>query len=258
MPQKPCFFIPRFQFTPLREGRPQWTVQRHHSPRFQFTPLREGRHTCPKSLAFSFPDFNSRPCVRGDLNGLSSDTIHPDFNSRPCVRGDLLANTAAVLESYFNSRPCVRGDIDQLNTDLPELDFNSRPCVRGDGTRRWPSCSRSRFQFTPLREGRRSRTSQRYRGTSRFQFTPLREGRREIWEEMIEAACNFNSRPCVRGDTPSRGARPSRYTFQFTPLREGRLSTVASLLGMSTLFQFTPLREGRPRMNFVRLSVLTK
>ena len=57
--------------------------------------------------------------------------------------------------------------------------FNSRPCVRGDLL-----------------------VYHRFGGILKFQFTPLREGRR------LAAICNvakgfyFNSRPCVRGDSP--------------------------------------------------------
>ena len=34
----------KFQFTPLREGRPTTRFQMSQSGIFQFTPLREGRH----------------------------------------------------------------------------------------------------------------------------------------------------------------------------------------------------------------------
>ena len=34
----------------------------------------------------------------------------------------------------------------------------------------------------------------------KFQFTPLREGRRKQRLALINGIVNFNSRPCVRGD----------------------------------------------------------
>ena len=101
---------------------------------------------------------------------------------------------------------------------------------------------------------------------SRFQFTPLREGRRASGETS-NGAENFNSRPSARGDKscPNRTATSS--LFQFTPLREGRhplhecntegifISIHAPPRGATCeaapqhrylfLFQFTPLREGR-------------
>ena len=77
----------------------------------------------------------------------------------------------------------------------------------------------------------------------KFQFTPLREGRRFL-DLLICLICYFNSRPSARGDTltaeynpienyisihaPPRGATQAlqnqitAHTFQFTPLREGR------------------------------------
>ena len=54
---------------------------------FQFTPLREGR---------------PRPRL--------AYTLTPNFNSRPCGRGDAYKLTPKLHRSYFNSRPCGRGD----------------------------------------------------------------------------------------------------------------------------------------------------
>ena len=80
--------------------------------------------------------------------------------------------------------------------------------------------------------------------TQVFQFTPLREGRRTVYRWWGRWCQDFNSRPCVRGDS---GVRSSAIThgFQFTPLREGRPKPFA-ILRRPSVFQFTPLREGRP------------
>ena len=56
----------------------------------------------------------------------------------------------------------------------------------------------------------------------RFQFTPLREGRRLLSSTSTTTGYYFNSRPCVRGDLPLIGAKTLANVFQFTPLREGR------------------------------------
>ena len=124
---------------------------------------------------------------------------------------------------------------------------------------------------------------------ARFQFTPLREGRRLTPDEMGELTDYFNSRPSARGDTVSTVTEPTLSLFQFTPLRKGRrklqcisgarrqisihapprgatragnvdaqlrffISIHAPPRGATrrttcargcTLFQFTPLREGR-------------
>ena len=123
---------------------------------------------------------------------------------------------------------------------------------------------------------------------NKFQFTPLREGRRAA-QSSPSPSIHFNSRPSARGDFLNKGiapdydnfnSRPSargdalygynvfyQPTFQFTPLREGRhhaqewiKSTInfnsrpsarGDVIGNSggwlhIEFQFTPLREGRP------------
>ena len=126
---------------------------------------------------------------------------------------------------------------------------------------------------------------------TKFQFTPLREGRRCTQKFHQKRSWYFNSRPSARGDdgrslgdgfgvcisihAPPRGATSLKHTttsralFQFTPLREGRqlgIPTVPCIRLISihapprgatrrasrkrkkrTLFQFTPLREGRRR-----------
>ena len=55
-----------------------------------------------------------------------------------------------------------------------------------------------------------------------FQFTPLREGRRTVHHLTCAGSPDFNSRPSARGDAML--ARLAEYygVFQFTPLREGR------------------------------------
>ena len=91
----------------------------------------------------------------------------------------------------------------------------------------------NRFQFTPLREGRRF-CLHRFEVIILFQFTPLREGR------------------------PTASTSASRFTwlFQFTPLREGRPAGEEDHLAIIK-FQFTPLREGRPRYSTAGSLVFT-
>ena len=99
----------RFQFTPLREGRPpapsprrtRRSISIHAPPRgatcfgmalhsrfvFQFTPLREGRPDRPSPCS-ARPYFNSRPSARGDAPAAGAPPDAHDFNSRPSARGD--------------------------------------------------------------------------------------------------------------------------------------------------------------------------
>ena len=108
-----------------------------------------------------------------------------DFNSRPSARGDAHGYNILCHTAYFNSRPSARGDRYDFSEIAPHLYFNSRPSARGDEKRpRLSACS------------------------MRFQFTPLREGRRESCAHRIRSGY-FNSRPSARGD-----AKCARY---FTP-----------------------------------------
>ena len=101
------------------------------------------------------------------------------------------------------------------------MNFNSRPSARGDrGVKRTGKAK------------------------SIFQFTPLREGRRTLQAAICPAASYFNSRPSARGDDWRDCRRDGIHRFQFTPLREGRHSS-RLFFTSSSAFQFTPLREGR-------------
>ena len=62
----------------------------------------------------------------------------------------------------------------------------------------------------------------------------------------MDSSRNFNSRPCVRGDTAPIWIDGAGELFQFTPLREGRRFPLHRAISCGRRFQFTPLREGRP------------
>ena len=121
-----------FQFTPLREGRPDFHgcpcrlfcyFNSRPSARgdagintpdditklFQFTPLREGRRPPPSRLQAAFY-FNSRPSARGDRHRRRIVAARRNFNSRPSARGDKTPQKIFCALSYFNSRPSARGD----------------------------------------------------------------------------------------------------------------------------------------------------
>ena len=166
----------RFQFTPLREGRlpgkvrhsPRRRISIHAPPRgatcaantpitasrFQFTPLREGR--LPFCVLFScLLYFNSRPSARGDRDFRGARCgVLAHFNSRPSARGDIIGADGTVRTKLISIHAPPRG-------------ATLLPCLNKHGTR---------FQFTPLREGRRARACRRR--THR----------------------HFNSRPSARGD----------------------------------------------------------
>ena len=69
-------------------------------------------------------------------------------------------DSSAAGHGNFNSRPCVRGDPRRAPASSPPCSyFNSRPCVRGDRISNPFIIFTIRFQFTPLREGRRVNTN---------------------------------------------------------------------------------------------------
>ena len=169
--------ISLFQFTPLREGRQfhlclsERFVYFNSRPsargdeatnasmsaerRFQFTPLREGRRDLPYDIhEIAYISIHAPP--RGATDGREAATPRTlDFNSRPSARGDAGRQTAPRHGSNFNSRPSARGDRNQAGRRLCVRYFNSRPSARGDcAGARCTVCS-GKFQFTPLREGRR-------------------------------------------------------------------------------------------------------
>ena len=76
---------------------------------FQFTPLREGR---PQISDFVHPGiyFNSRPSARGDMNGLPG-VYPPGISIHAPPRGATQRRRSASRKAnYFNSRPSARGD----------------------------------------------------------------------------------------------------------------------------------------------------
>ena len=97
--------------------------------------------------------------------------------------------------------------------------FNSRPSARGDTASASVCGASARFQFTPLREGRRN-----------GQYRPRR--------------------PCISIHAPPRGATLSFQAWGtvhtisiHAPPRGATQGAVSD--GVASVFQFTPLREGR-------------
>ena len=77
-----------FQFTPLREGRPQDGVQ---SITFRFISIHAPPRGATPTVRFQIKPgiyFNSRPSARGDSSRAKRKPCPPNFNSRPSARGD--------------------------------------------------------------------------------------------------------------------------------------------------------------------------
>ena len=125
----------RFQFTPLREGRPDLLRNRDLLHLFQFTPLREGRHTFVPN-GYNVKLFQFTPLREGRpplCHGVAVGGEY--FNSRPSARGDAMARSDVPSQLHFNSRPSARGDSSSLIPRWTMAHFNSRPSARGDSKR---------------------------------------------------------------------------------------------------------------------------
>ena len=145
-----------------------------------------------------------------------------NFNSRPSARGDGKGACDGRGTGISIHAPPRGATVARLSRRAFRH-FNSRPSARGDASPRWRKKPRWKFQFTPLREGRR----------------------------LLLPATRHNSLISIhappRGATASAKLLNSGVTFQFTPLREGRPSCTR-FRSSGVLFQFTPLREGRRRI----------
>ena len=227
-----------FQFTPLREGRPQNEICLRPVTGFQFTPLREGRLTWSKR-ANTPRYFNSRPSARGDMLPLVCGSNANYFNSRPSARGDDQHHQLISIISHFNSRPSARGDVqNRVLYTLACISIHAPPrgatCVGTSMT----NCF-TIFQFTPLREGRHTSNCISC-FVDKFQFTPLREGRlgsQNVTRQRVQISIHapprgatlirffnrfplyFNSRPSARGDGYCRARYEATFISIHAPPR---------------------------------------
>ena len=141
------------------------------------------------------------------------------FNSRPSARGDPLSLSENTTMDNFNSRPSARGDsVGFRNQQRPFISIHAPP--RGATERiRLPRGYGDISIHAPPR-GATSLYSLAIFSSILFQFTPLREGRRSSASHPTRGIY-FNSRPSARGDSAALFEQ-HRQIFQFTPLREGR------------------------------------
>ena len=122
-------------------------------------------------------------------------------------------------------------------------DFNSRPSARGDRTAAQNVVQGYLFQFTPLREGRRT-WSKRANTPRYFNSRPSARGDARCNRQRRRGAY-FNSRPSARGDRPFRGREVLFRRISIHAPPRGATSRRPGVRA-SGKFQFTPLREGRP------------
>ena len=184
---------------------------------FQFTPLREGR---PAGIfdATRRPYFNSRPSARGD------DGLHtlferlPDFNSRPSARGDIAALVAFRHVEDFNSRPSARGDREFVH-GAARVGISIHAPPRGATSQKNAKKGFTRFQFTPLREGRRAPVWYHIIRSNISIHAPPRGATGSSVVSYYQVK-HFNSRPSARGDVRNTGFQCRKY-FNSRPSARG-------------------------------------
>ena len=231
----------RFQFTPLREGRPHGVAAMQRRGIFQFTLLREGRR----------------------LTGVPLSTLTL-FQFTPLREGRPSRALLSSSPTLFQFTPLREGRRSSLRRGVRPTSISIHAPPRGATIS--PNHTSQRFVISihaPPRGATRALLVARK--LHLFQFTPLREGRR-IYNPWIILACNFNSRPSARGDlfrlqrdyhgalisihAPPRGATGyptssfAAMLFQFTPLREGRRCTPRAQTRTRTYFNSRPSARG--------------
>ena len=161
---------PKFQFTPLREGRPPLGIKMNISViYFNSRPSARGDlNDAADALALRY--FNSRPSARGDRGGNVVDCQRQNFNSRPSARGDPAGEGNAPVVHYFNSRPSARGDVVVFAVFFNRFYFNSRPSARGDPLR---FCSLQPLQDFNSRPSARG-DGKRYAISANLLFNPYK------------------------------------------------------------------------------------
>ena len=168
-----------------------------YKPKFQFTPLREGRQLSKEAVGIYIISIHAPP--RGATRDFERSSFTArNFNSRPSARGDGRMGVLNPLRWEFQFTPLREGRrYASGNPDLQRY-FNSRPSARGDTTL---ACDVLASYWISIHAPPRGATRLRRhpRTWRKFQFTPLREGRLSTGSSSTSMR-NFNSRPSARGD----------------------------------------------------------
>ena len=186
-----------FNSRPSARGDAEKNIRKPLDNVFQFTPLREGRpDTSPSTERRRY--FNSRPSARGDCSASLAESPSRISIHAPPRGATTPANSGTLSMFYFNSRPSARGDALPQSISVKHLHISIHAPPRGATSVVTPLRVAQIFQFTPLREGRLN-SSPSSTASTVFQFTPLREGRR-LFGHPPSCHTYFNSRPSARGD----------------------------------------------------------
>ena len=120
--------------------------------------------------------------------------------------------------------------------------FNSRPCERGDPDAALSAARFFRFQFTPLREGRRN-AGQIIGAPSISIHAPARGATGRLPGAGCPA-CHFNSRPCERGDGISAVALADAMIISIHAPARGATETYTGQKAEKLYFNSRPCERG--------------
>ena len=129
----PVSVYEKFQFTPLREGRPAGSRPAFCVPNgFQFTPLREGR--LESACIFLRPAaFQFTPLREGRRGEKAMSSLYNIISIHAPPRGATARRAAQSAAAHFNSRPSARGDRNIslryyyiMSTDQPKKHCDTR------------------------------------------------------------------------------------------------------------------------------------
>ena len=193
--------------------------------KFQFTPLREGRPFFPRPRKVR-TDFNSRPSARGDPYYNAQQTAMPiSIHAPPRGATTITASSKSRRQISIHAPP--RGATNHGKNAIFMRKFQFTPLREGRRLHPGKSRKTSLFQFTPLREGRPCRADTPQVDRLYFNSRPSARG------DAFPSPAGSPSLP-ISIHAPPRGATlrfsfpHATRVFQFTPLREGRRQKICN------------------------------
>ena len=151
--RQPAPGFPKFQFTPLREGRHQQGLARLWTRSISIhAPARGATWTTP-SLIYTTSNFNSRPCERGDRAAREGGEHHL-FQFTPLREGRPALYDYMAGDGTISIHAPARGATGPARRSRPTPQFQFTPLREGRQQLRLAAAVSPLFQFTPLREGR--------------------------------------------------------------------------------------------------------
>ena len=187
-----------FQFTPLREGRLHAYVCRFQDCLFQFTPLREGRLLTMIDLKIG--EISIHAPARGATGNRTRKKNTGKISIHAPARG-----ATKILQKFESIRNIsihapARGAtyVRSQRNDRQNISIHA-PARGATRYRIAAKTDASKFQFTPLREGRLPPPMACAISAHISIHAPAR-GATRPHERAPTVRSDFNSRPCERGD----------------------------------------------------------